>query len=284
MARPHIEFMHSQWLPRLTAWPGADSRPGVRCQVLSRDPDDGACSLLLHYPPGWCVDEQALSVDEEIFVLDGALELDGRRLGPHFYAFIPGGFVRRRLAAPDGARVIVFFSGEPVTAEPGCFDPARVVPGVDTRRMTAMRGPRRHMASEGFRHEGTVHKLLFDDPLTGDKTWLAGLAPYWSIDSIETHPVCEEQFALSGDVHLPCGVMREGCYFWRPAGIPHGPFGTTGGALHLCRGKGGPFATAFAPSLEPFGWDPPYRPVLPEEYARLVPDDYDGCRADWLQA
>ena len=48
MARPHIEFMHSRWLPRLTAWPGADSRPGVGCQVLSRDPDDGACSLLLH--------------------------------------------------------------------------------------------------------------------------------------------------------------------------------------------------------------------------------------------
>jgi hypothetical protein len=283
MARPHIEFIQSQWLPLDPGFPGG-ARPGAAAQVLSRDPDDGACSLLVHYPPGWSVDEQALDADEELFVLDGALELDGRVLGPHCYAHLPRGFLRRRLATPAGARVITFFSSEPTVREAAAFDQRRLVPGLDTRLMSGMTGPRKHMASEGFRHEGTVHKLLFDDPLTGDKTWIAGLVPYWNCDFIENHPVCEEEFALSGDVHLPAGIMREGAYFWRPANIPHGPFGTTGGTLHLCRGKGGKFSTRFERASKPFNWDPAYDPILPPSHAKWVPAGYDCRRSDILHA
>jgi hypothetical protein len=124
------------------------------------------------------------------------------------------------------------------------------------------------MASEGFNHGGTVHKLLFDDPLTRDKTWIAGLPPYWSCDTVERHPVCEEEFALAGDIHMPNGVMLEGAYFWRPADVPHGPFGTLGGTIHLCRGKGGLYGTRFTPATRPFRWDPPYDPILPPDYRR----------------
>ena len=283
VARPHIEFIQSQWLPLEDAWDG-NARSGTRFQTLSRDRASGACSLIVHYPAGWSVDEQALAADEELFVLDGALELDGRRLGPHCYAHLPRGFNRRRLASPSGARVITFFSDSPQPAGPARFDPARLVSGLDTRRMDGMTGPRKHMASEGFRFEGTVHKLLFDDPETGDKTWIAGLMPYWHSDLIETHPVCEEEFALSGDVHLPCGIMREGSYFWRPANVPHGPFGTTGGTLHLCRGKGGRFSTRFETSTTPFAWDPPYDPILPPDLAAWVPSGYDCRRSDALAA
>jgi hypothetical protein len=283
MARPHIEFIQSQWLPLCRGLPGG-ARPDIALQLLSRDSENGACSAIIHYPAGWSIEDQALAADEELFVLDGMLEVDGRPLGPHGYAHLPRGFVRRRLAAPGGARVITFFSAEPVEAAATRFDPARHVAGVDTRRMAGQKGPRKHMDSAGFRHEGTVHKLLFDDPLTGDKTWIAGLAPYWHSDLIETHPVCEEEFALSGDVHLPAGVMREGGYFWRPANIPHGPFGTVGGTLHLCRGKGGRFSTTFEQSVAGFSWDPAYRPALPPEYAACVPPGYDGRRSDGLFA
>jgi hypothetical protein len=282
MARPHIEFVQSQWLPLTTA--GSACARGVPARQLSRDPADGACSLIIHYPPGWSIAEQALDADEELFVLDGAIELDGRVLGVHGYAHLPRGYVRTRMASAAGARVLTFFSAEPEPCGPQRFDPQRLVPSLDSRRMRGVTGPRKHMGSEGFRHEGTVHKLLFDDPLTGDKTWLAGLGPYWHSDLIETHPVCEEEFALSGDVHLPSGIMREGAYFWRPAGVPHGPFGTTGGTLHLCRGKGGRFSTGFTTSATPFCWDPAYDPVLPAEYAALVPPGYDCRRSDALFA
>ncbi len=139
-----------------------------------------------------------------------------------------------------------------------------------------MTGPRKHMGSEGFNFGGTMHKLLFDDPLTRDKTWIAGLPPYWSCQTVERHPVCEEEFALAGDIHMPNGVMREGGYFWRPADVPHGPFGTVGGTIHLCRGKGGLYSTRFEPAQSRFRWDPPYRPILPQHLQQFAAASADG--------
>lgn len=272
--RPHIEFIQSQWLP----WDGsrlAALRPGVAVRVLSEDATDGACSLILRYPPGFALGAQRLAVDEEFIVLRGTLEIDGVRYGRHDYAHLPRELPRAATTSATGAEVLTFFSAEPVPgrdANAG-WDPARLVRRIDTRAVGGMQGPRRHMASEGFNHGGTVHKLLFDDPLTRDKTWIAGLMPYWSCDTVERHPVCEEEFALAGDIHMPNGVMLEGAYFWRPADVPHGPFGTLGGTIHLCRGKGGLYATRFEPAARPFAWDPPYRPILPESHLRHVPKE-----------
>jgi hypothetical protein len=265
MMRPHIEFIHSDRLP----WESSfleSVRPGACARVLSVDDADGACSLIVRYPCGWSAPPCTLGVDEELIVLRGALRLGDRAYSRHDYAHLPRGFARGGTTASEaGADVLTFFSARPRFAERGdaAFDPARWVPHIDTRAAPGMTGPRKHMASEGFNFGGTVHKLLFDDPLTRDKTWIAGLPPYWSCDTREVHPVCEEEFALAGDVHMPNGVMHEGAYFWRPAHVAHGPFGTLGGTIHLCRGKGGPYSTRFEPASVPFAWDPPYRPILP---------------------
>lgn len=272
--RPHIEFIQSQWLPwdeaATAAW-----RPGVSARVLSRDADGGAASLILRYPSGYRRGAETLDADEELIVLSGSIEIDGTRYGVHDYAHLPRQMPRSGMLCADGAEVLTFVSAEPrVLREPlKAFDTQRLVRRIDTRAATGLHGPRRHMASEGFNHDGTVHKLLFDDPLTRDKTWIAGLMPYWSCATVERHPVCEEEFALAGDIHMPNGVMREGGYFWRPADVPHGPFGTLGGALHLCRGKGGPYSTRFEPASRAFAWDPPYRPILPAEYRRYLPGE-----------
>jgi hypothetical protein len=275
--RPHIEFVASEWLP----WDAAilaDARPGAAARVLSRDPDEGACSLVVRYPAGYSRGPQVLAVDEELIVLEGALEIDGTTYGRHDYAHLPRGLPRSSLRSARGAVVLTFFSAHPLASPVaggggGAYDPARLVRRIDTRAMAGMTGPRKHMQSEGFSHGGTVHKLLFDDPLTRDKTWIAGLPPYWSCETVERHPVCEEEFALAGDIYMPNGVMREGAYFWRPADVPHGPFGTLGGTIHLCRGKGGPYSTRFEPAVQPFTWDPPFRPILPADYLRYVPKD-----------
>jgi hypothetical protein len=277
--RPHIEFIPSQWLPwQEDALPAA--RPGIRARVLSRDPDDGSCSLIIEYPPGFTAGAQVLGVDEELMVLSGSIEIDGVRYGRHDYAHLPRGLRRRGMHCSAGAQVLSFFSGEPI-AFPGDSaalpdaDPARLVRRIDTRALAPMTGPRKHMASEGFNHGGTVHKLLFDDPLTRDKTWIAGLPPYWSCDTVERHPVCEEEFALAGDIHMPNGIMLEGAYFWRPPDVAHGPFGTLGGTIHLCRGKGGLYSTRFEPAAKPFRWDAPYQPILPVDYLAYVPSAID---------
>jgi len=272
--RPHIEFIPSQWLPWERGVLDA-ARPGAEARVLSRDEVDGACSLVVRYPAGFERGAEALDADEEFIVLEGALEIDGVAYGRHDYAHLPRGLRREELRCAAGAQVLTFFSKAPVSRVPDDAslppaDPARLVRRIDTRAMEPMTGARKHMASEGFSHGGTVHKLLFDDPLTRDKTWIAGLPPYWRCDTVERHPVCEEEFALAGDIHMPNGVMVEGAYFWRPADVPHGPFGTMGGTIHLCRGKGGLYSTRFEAAARPFRWDPAYEPVLPPDYQRHV--------------
>jgi len=247
--------------------------------VLSRDSADGACSLVLRYPQGYSRGAELLDADEEFIVLFGEIEIGDVRYARHDYAHLPRGFLRSSLRSAGGALVLTFFSSDPVATAasidaPAAHDPARLVRRIATRDVGGMKGPRAHMGSEGFNHSGTVHKLLFDDPLTRDKTWIAGLMPYWSCETTERHPVCEEEFALAGDVHMPSGVMYEGAYFWRPENVAHGPFGTLGGTIHLCRGKGGLYSTQFAPAEQPFAWDPPYRPHLPESYWRHVPKEF----------
>ncbi|MEZ5513332.1 MAG: cupin domain-containing protein [Steroidobacteraceae bacterium] len=272
--RPHSEFLQSQWLPWTSGLPGG-LRQNVDVRTLSTDPDDGACSLIVRYPPGFHCDAHALTADEELFVLSGSFKVGDVVYGAHDYAHLPRLFARAAMRSSVGAEVLTFFSSEPqlVGGSPGAHDAARLVLRLDTRAMQAHTGPRRHMASEGFNHGGTVHKLLFDDPLTLDKTWIAGLPPYWRCDTVERHPVCEEEFAIAGDIHMPNGVMHAGAYFWRPANVPHGPFGTVGGTIHLCRGKGGRYATEFSASDRPFNWDPPYEPILPAAYRAYVPEE-----------
>ena len=273
--RAHIEFIQSQWLP----WDDTvliDARPGASARVLSHDPDDGACSLVVRYPAGYSRGPECFDADEEFIVLAGSIEIDGVAYGRHDYAHLPRGLPRSGLHSAGGAEVLTFWSSHPVARAPRAgdvADAARLVRRIDTRSMEGMTGPRKHMRSEGFSHGGTVHKLLFDDPLTQDKTWIAGLPPYWSCNVVERHPVCEEEFALAGDIHMPNGVMLEGAYFWRPADVPHGPFGTVGGTIHLCRGKGGLYSTRFEPAPSPPRWDPPYEPVGPPEVLRWVPEE-----------
>lgn len=272
--RPHSEFFQSQWLPWLASDLGG-MRPDVLVRTLSLDSDSGACSLIVRYPPGYCCAAHTLDVDEELFVLSGALRIGEQEYAAHTYAHLPRLYPRAAISSGAGADVLTFFSAAPRRADAtsAAFDPARLVLHLDTRAMSAHIGPRKHMASEGFNHSGTVHKLLFDDPLTKDKTWIAGLPPYWSCDTVERHPVCEEEFAIEGDIHMPNGVMHAGGYFWRPENVLHGPFGTVGGTIHLCRGKGGLYSTQFSPSERPFRWDPAYEPILPPDYQAYVPRD-----------
>lgn len=280
MSRPHIEFIQSQVLPFTMGLYGG-ARPEVEMRVLSMDDEDGSASTMLRYPSGWsAAGSHILDADEELFVLEGALEINGRRYGKHAYGHLPAGYLRRSFGTSTGAVVLTFFSSEP-HAEPGDrpgadFDERRLVEYIDTCAMEGQTGQRKHMQSGDWDPSGTVHKKLFEDPDTGELTWLIGMMPYWSTPRAEIHPVAEEEFAILGDICFPIGVMRDGGYFWRPPGIQHGPFASWGGALHLCRCKGGRFATDWQVTDGP-DWTPDYNPILPPEYQRYLEEgkNYD---------
>lgn len=268
MTRPHIEFVQSQVIPFQQGLYGG-ARPDIACRTLSRDDDTAATSTVLRYPEGWhATESHTLAADEEIFVLEGSLSINGQVYGKHFYGHLPKGYLRKDMSSVSGAVVLTFFSGVPVAtrAATSDWDMRRVVECLDTRAMAAAAGARKHMNSGDWDPSGTVHKTLYVDPDTAERTWLIGMMPYWWSNKAEVHPVVEEEFAILGDICFPLGVMRAGGYFWRPPGIAHGPFATWGGALHLCRCKGGPFATQWVETDGP-NWNPPDKPILPEPYA-----------------
>ncbi len=280
MSRPHVEFIQSQVLPFRQGMPG-DARSGLESRILSIDEGAGDSTLQLRYPPGWAgPGAHYLDVHEELFVLEGALEINGRTYGKHDYAHLPAGYYRASMSSPAGAVVLTFLSGEAHAHEAGShgsmFDERLLVEHIDTRRMEGQTGERKHMKSGNWDPSGTVHKKLFQNPESGELTWLIGMMPYWSTPRTEIHPVVEEEFAILGDICFPLGMMRDGGYFWRPPGIEHGPFATWGGCLHLCRCKGGPFATEWNESDGP-NWTPEYAPILPPEYQAHVDagENYD---------
>ena len=273
MARPHIEFVQSQVLPFQEGMPGG-ARDGVACRILSIDEDNGDSSVQLRYPARWeAPGPHYMDVDEEFFVLEGAIEINGRAYNKHDYGHLPAGYYRATMSSPLGAVVLTFLSGEAHVisseAHGSMFDDRLLVEHIDTRRMEGETGKRKHMNSGNWDPSGTIHKKLFHNPDNGELTWLIGMMPYWSTPRTEIHPVVEEEFAILGDICFPLGMMRDGGYFWRPPGIEHGPFATWGGCLHLCRCKGGSFATEWNESEGP-DWKPPYTPVLPPEYEAHV--------------
>ena len=281
MARPHIEFIQSQVIPFKSGLYGG-ARPEIETRMLSVDDMDGSASTVLRYPAGWSrTRPHTLDVDEEFFVLEGAMEINGRMYSKHAYAHLPKGYLRESHVSSAGAVVLTFFSGEPHASETATatfeFDDRRLVEFIDTRTMAAQKGERKHMNSGDWDPSGTSHKKLYQDPDSGELTWLIGLEPGWRYNKSETHPVVEEEFAILGDICFPMGVMRDGGYFWRPPGIEHGPFATWGGTLHLCRCRGGPFSTDLRETDGP-NWSPDYTPTLPAEYQAYV--DAAGDRFD----
>jgi hypothetical protein len=265
MPRPRIEFVQSQHLP-WRAEPLAAARAGTEARVLSRDAETGACSLLVRYPAGWRRDvAEHLLVDEEFLVIDGSLTVGGFTYGEKGYAHLPTHAPRQGMAAGEkGAVVLTFFSATPALAAGVARrapDPSRLVEGLDAYQVPY---------TGNFHPEfpaGAGRKMLFEDPASGDQSWiLATMGLRWA-ERAERHPVVEEMYLIAGEVHGNCGIMRPGAYFWRPPDIAHGPYGSKTGNIYFFRTKGGPLATEYEDPAQPFRWNPPHSPVLPPDMA-----------------
>ncbi len=271
--RPHIEFIQSQVLPFAKGLYGG-ARPDVDVRILSIDDEGGDASTMIRYPRAWRRGEsEYLTADEELLVLEGEIDINGITYRKQDYAHLPKGYLRTSQFSSKGAVVLTFFSSEPQAVASdtpsNTFDRARLVEHINTRTHETMTAVATKMKTPGWDASGTFHKTLFEDPYTGERTWIIGMMPHWQTNLCEIHPVVEEEFAISGDLCFPMGVFRDGAYFWRPPGIQHGPFGTWGGAVHLVRCKGGPFATEWVDSDGP-NWYPDYDPILPADYQKYV--------------
>tara|TARA_B110000438_G_C15707041_1_gene603631 strand:- start:175 stop:1032 length:858 start_codon:yes stop_codon:yes gene_type:complete len=273
MARDHVEFVQSQVLPFSKGLYGG-ARPELDMRILSIDNEAGDASTMLKWPAEWSRTEpEHLDCDEEFLVLEGSIEINGNLYRKHDYAHLPQGYLRTSQSSEKGAVTLSFFSSEPHSIQSDLagngFDPKRLVEHIETITHEAMTDVGEKFDTPDWDPAGTFHKSLYEDPYTGERTWMIGMAPHWSTNLCEVHPVVEEEFSILGDLCFPLGNFRDGAYFWRPPGIQHGPFASWGGSLHIVRCKGGPFATEWVEG-DPPDWYPEYNPVLPPQYEKHV--------------
>ena len=268
--------MQAQLLPWRRIGPG-NARPDAEYKFLSRDAKTGACTALIRYPAGWRRDAlEHIDADEEFYILDGALEIDGRRLRHDSYGFIPRGATRRAMSVGEGAVVLTFFSAQPTLAGgAGASDEeALFIDVLHAPWDMSLNDPR-------LAHLGISRKDLRGDNGRGERTFLSMALPHSEPPGArgpqEIHPVVEECYVLAGSLTGPHGTMHPGAYFWRPAGTPHGPFGTRWGCVMLIRFLGGRHVNVWSEAEAPFDFDAPDRPVLPEEFGAFA-------HAPWREA
>ncbi len=258
MGRDHVEFAYSQHLEWRTG--AFDSQRGSLChKTLSVDRDTGAASLIVRFPAGYhCVTRSAF--EEELYVLDGELEVDGIALRRDGYAAVGCG--RRAVWASARGAVAILWLDVSSETEPESlvtrdvlatpWDPDRPPPRLEYMmpRSKTLKCNRKTGAPTTF--------LLFTMP--------QNYPPNWEIPE-ETHPCAEELFMLGGDISGPRGVMRQGAYFWRPKDTLHGPFASREGGLALIRFRDGEHRNDWQAVPVPFRYDCPYDPILPKDFA-----------------
>jgi hypothetical protein len=278
MARPWIEFLFAQHLPWQRGLPGG-ARTDVDCKILSIDAGAGDMSAICRYPPGWSrAETEALRAEEEVFVLDGEIQINGHTYRRDSYACLPAGYPRSGASSAQGCVVLAFFSAVPERCAPTDDHAARqVIEGLNSYEMKwddstadpklAWMGNRRKVLRWDHEHDQKGTFILATPPHIFPENW-AG--------PTETHACAEEVFVLAGDSIGPLGQMTPGAYFWRPEGKPHGPFGSRDGGCSLIRFKYGKHANIWGSEDVPYSFDFPYRPMLPPELARYGKAPYVG--------
>jgi hypothetical protein len=227
----------------------------------------------VRYGPDWSREAFALAVDEEFFVLDGELRINDQIYRNFSYGFLPAGYSRTGMTAAEDTVVLTFLSGDPrltpAASNGAAYEEYRLVLKVDALASPlstefSVLGVKSLGKSEtGIKSAAFL--LLREDPVTHDQTWLLAARPLWRGRVQEIHPVVEEMYLLSGDLITPMGLMRAGAYFWRPPGVPHGPFASKTGNLMFFRTVGGALTTTYTGGTDQFNWTPAHRPVLPPE-------------------
>lgn len=270
MARPHCMFIMAPSLPWESGFYG-EGRADIESKLLSIDEAGSDATCLVRYRAGWSRDgAEYCSCHEEFLVLDGSIEINGRRYDKHCYGFLPAGYPRASASAEQGAVLLTMFYDRPSYRDgPG--------PGFDERYLVEYVNPLEMEWDPGLVDpqlaKGVAIKHLRTDPETGETSFLycspphrvpPGMAkPQW------THSMVEELYCIDGEyVWGDTGRMGPGGYAWWREEVYHGPSGTDTGYNLFVRTVNGPLDNRFATDRKPFTWTPDYRPQLPE---RLKP-------------
>ena len=272
MGRPHIEFIQAQSLSWSQGLNSGSTRSDLDTKILSIDDETGATTCIVRYPSEWNRDSaEYLPTDEEFYVLDGEILINGNSYGVDTYAHLPKGFIRERASSKYGAILLTFFDSQVDsvnTSQPNeLFKSDRLVEKISVKDAD---WGNVDLDAMGLREISTSSRLLslFKDPDTEEITYLTGVVPFKPEACPERHPVGQEFYILGGALAGNCGVMQAGAYCWRPPLVTHGPYGSPTGALIILRSVGGPLTTELDPPVG-HSYTPEHSPVLPDNLAKM---------------
>lgn len=266
MARPHTVFVQAQELPWTTGLYG-QGRSDVEVKTLSFDETSGASSMILHYPAGWSRSAaHHVDVHEELLVLEGSLEINGRSYGPYCYANLPAGYGRTSAASPNGAVVLTMFSGEPHAIEgpaTTAMDEKLLVEHIDC----AGKGLEGWTENPYTRYlMGTGVQPLRENPYTGEISILYAALPFRYMEKQWSHPTVQEMYLLAGEYVInDVGILRPGAYCWWRENQFHGPYGSQTGFMFFIRTDGGKLANIIKDEIIPVDYQAPHNPSLPDD-------------------
>jgi hypothetical protein len=206
----------------------------AEAKLLNTDPDTGAFTMLVKLPPG-AVDAArgSHSCDEEMFLLEGDLTIDGERFHAPAYWFFPAGTIHGDSHTEGGAVLIEAFTGPFgfIAAAGKELAATPVSRGVD---VDALEWKATNELRENYHYAGPVSKVLRGDPETGGFTSMARLPAAYAHPDLAYHQCTQEQFLLEGRVN-ETGKDRHALAYWcHPPGEVHGKsFTTDEGATSL---------------------------------------------------
>ena len=173
MMRSHIDFIQAQNLP----WQSADivDRPSLSLKLLSQDLESGALSVLLRYSAGWSVTDEWLDADEEFFVLDGSLEINGKVYHDHTYANFPSGTLASLHPLPPALSFLLssqkesVFTGERVHRRKPSRDSVEFIDLAENIWDGDM-----ELMGLGPMRDGARMRILKRHPATGETSYVTG--------------------------------------------------------------------------------------------------------------
>lgn len=235
MSRPHIE-PYCEFDESYEAFKVPGFR-GSQYKVLSLNTDNGASSLKVRFDGGFAREPGLSYSDQEIFVLDGELQVGDERWVKGHYAFVPAGVALPAIRSSSGAEALVMFNDGVPSFEASTENHPLALSAAQRSINTYLDMPWESGAvTYPAASNGILVKVLHFDPLTEAMTFLYAMTAAYVQDNVSYHDCDEESYHIWGTTWMmQFGDLPTGGYFWRPPYINHGSFRSEHGCLALGR-------------------------------------------------
>jgi hypothetical protein len=224
----HFNLDTVEWKPLSEVMPNYPQvSVDAEAKLLNEDPDTGSFTMVVKLPGGaGDATRGSHSSDEEMFLLEGDLTIDGETFTAPAYWHFPAGTVHGDSHTQGGATLIEAFTGlcDLIPATDEELAAAPVGRGVD---VNALEWKATNELRENYHYAGPVSKVLRGDPETTGFTSMARLPAGYAHPDLAYHQCTQEQFLLEGSVN-ETGKDRQALAYWcHPPGEVHGKSFTT---------------------------------------------------------